>query len=101
MRKYYLVFIMILIQLCGVHTMAFGKVFVAADHPSIQYYGRWDKTDLLHPKFSWPGVYLCAEFSGTSIGILLRDSTNYYNVYIDGALHSRLQIAKYIHEENS
>ena len=88
MRKYYLFFVIILIQLCGVHTMAFGKVFVAADHPSIQYYGRWDKTDLLHPKFSWPGVYLCAEFSGTSIGILLRDSTNYYNVYIDGALHS-------------
>jgi hypothetical protein len=58
--------------------------FVPANNPFIQYYGRWDMTDSLHPRHSWPGVYLSAEFSGTSIGIRMSDSINYYNVYIDG-----------------
>lgn len=65
-----------------------GKNFISADHPFIQYYGRWDKSDITHPKYSWPGVYICADFSGTSIGVCLQDSTNYYNIYIDGEFHS-------------
>jgi len=57
--------------------------FIPADNPDIQYFGRWDFSDSLHPEQSWPGVYLCAEFSGTSIGIRIDDNVNYYNVYID------------------
>jgi len=71
----------------GVHAKGLGKTFVAADHPFIQYEGRWERTDPLHPKFSWPGVSVSAEFSGTTIGIILIDCTNYYNVSIDGAFH--------------
>jgi hypothetical protein len=41
-------------------------------------------TDSLHPRHSWPGIYLFAEFNGTSIGVRMTDSINYYNVYIDG-----------------
>lgn len=59
---------------------------VPASHPYIQYYGRWDLTDSLHPRFSWPGVYIRAEFTGKWTGIRLIDRTNYYNVYIDGRL---------------
>ena len=61
-----------------------AKQFIPANNPFIQYYGRWDMTDSLHPRHSWPGVYFFAEFSGTSIGIRMTDSINYYNVYIDG-----------------
>jgi len=57
--------------------------FIPADNPNIQYFGRWDFSDSLHPEQSWPGVYICAEFSGTSIGIRIEDNVNYYNVYID------------------
>ena len=41
----------------------------------------------MHPEQSWPGVYICAEFSGTSIGVRIDDNVNYYNVYIDGKFY--------------
>ncbi len=66
--------------------MSYSKHFIPANNPFIQYYGRWDMTDSLHPRHSWPGVYLSAEFSGTSIGVRMTDRINYYNVYIDGKL---------------
>lgn len=68
----------------GASTMSYAKQVIPANNPFIQYYGRWDMTDSLHPRHSWPGVYLVAEFSGTCIGIRMTDSINYYNVYIDG-----------------
>jgi len=67
--------------------MTYPKNLIQADNPHIQYFGRWDMTDSLYPKYSWPGVYIFAEFSGTMIGIRLTDGTNYFNVYIDGKLH--------------
>ena len=60
--------------------------FIPASHPFIQYHGRWDRTDSLHARHSWPGVFVTAEFTGTSIGVRLADSINYYNVSIDGKL---------------
>jgi hypothetical protein len=76
--------ICIIFLVLGVCAMSYSKNFIPANNPCIQYYGRWDMTDSLHPRHSWPGVYLLAEFSGTSIGIRMADSLNYYNVYIDG-----------------
>ncbi len=67
--------------------MVDAMTFVPADNPSIRYYGRWDMTDPLRPRYSWPGVYICAEFRGTRIGVRLLDTTDYFNVYIDGSLH--------------
>jgi hypothetical protein len=61
--------------------------FIPANNPCIHYSGRWDMTDALHPKHSWPGVYVTTTFTGTRIGILMNDNTNYYNVYVDGKLH--------------
>jgi hypothetical protein len=77
-------FMFIVLLVLGVCAMSYSKHFIPANNPYIQYYGRWDMTDSLHPRHSWPGVYLFAEFSGTSIGIRMTDSINYYNVYIDG-----------------
>lgn len=73
--------------LIGSNQLVFATHFIPATHPYIQYWGRWDLTDSLHAKHSWPGVALYAEFSGTSIGVRMADSGNYYNVYLDGTLH--------------
>jgi hypothetical protein len=61
---------------------------VPANHPYIQYYGRWDFSDSLSPAHSWPGVYIYAEFEGTSIGVKMNDNTCYYNVFIDDTVAS-------------
>ncbi|MGA9120811.1 MAG: SGNH/GDSL hydrolase family protein [Bacteroidota bacterium] len=76
-----------MIPIAGLTTLASAAHEVPANDPNIQYFGRWDMSDSLHPRFSWPGVYLCTEFSGTSIGIRLDDHVNYYNLYIDGNLY--------------
>jgi hypothetical protein len=57
---------------------------VDADHPSIQYVGRFDRTDPKAPAFDWPGVTIAAAFEGTSCSLRLRDSGNFYSVSIDG-----------------
>ncbi len=69
--------------LIGYNTLSSGANFVPANHPHIQYFGRWDLTDPLHPKHSWPGVSIYAEFIGTSIGVRMADDGHYYNVYIE------------------
>jgi hypothetical protein len=74
--------------LIGHSDLLFSAKFIPANHPHIQYFGRWDMTDPLHPKHSWAGVYIRAEFTGTSIGARLADDDNYYNVYIDGKFRS-------------
>lgn len=78
----------------GASSMLISSNFITANHPYLQYYGRWDKTDSLHYRHSWPGVYIYAEFSGTSIGVRLADSINYYNVYIDGIFFKGLHGTK-------
>ena len=74
--------------------MSYSTHLIPANHPYIQYFGRWDMADSLHPRFSWPGVYVYAEFNGTRIGVRLADSTNYYNVYVDGKFHGIFHGAK-------
>jgi len=74
--------------LVGYNTLTSSANFIPANHPHIQYFGRWDMTDPLHPKHSWAGVYLHVEFTGTSIGVRMADNDNYYNVYVDGKFHS-------------
>ena len=77
-------FLNFLVIIFGTSSMLISSTFIPAHHPCIQYHGRWDRTDSLHAKHSWPGVFITAEFTGTSIGVRLADSINYYNVYIDG-----------------
>ena len=88
MKRDFLTGAFIVFQVICLSGAAFAAKLVPANDPNTQYFGRWDMTDSLHPRYSWPGVYLLAEFSGTSIGVRLADGTNYFNVYIDGKLHS-------------
>lgn len=89
MRAYLLV-----ILLLASTAMTQSKTFVPASHPYIQYTGRWDMTDSLHPRHSWPGTFVTVAFSGTVIGVRMTDGVNYYNVYIDGALYGILHADK-------
>jgi hypothetical protein len=88
MRRNFIIFM--LSSFTGVSNMSYGAQIVAANHPHIQYFGRWDVSDPLRPRHSWPGVYLYAEFTGSFIGARLDDGVNYYNVYIDGRLRTVL-----------
>jgi len=70
--------------LCGGSPAISGMKSIPPNHPFIRYSGRWEFSDSLHPRYSWPGVSISAAFKGTKIGVRLDDHTNYYNVYIDG-----------------
>jgi len=87
MKQHYLLLLLGAFQLLGLTGAAGAVRLVPANDPNIQYFGRWDMTDSLHPRYSWPGVYVYAEFSGTTIGIRIADGTDYFNIYIDGKLH--------------
>jgi hypothetical protein len=76
----------LLFQFCALFGMAYSATEIPADHPYIQYFGRWDLSNPLAPSHSWPGVYIYAEFEGTSIGVKLTDNYTYFNVFIDGEL---------------
>jgi hypothetical protein len=68
-------------------SMLFSTKTIPADDPNIQYFGRWDFSSPTAPTHSWPGVYIYAEFGGTSIGIITNDDFSYYNVFIDDSLY--------------
>jgi hypothetical protein len=78
----------------GEFNMINAQKFISANNPLIQYFGRWDFSDSLHAKHSWPGVYFKAEFTGKKIGVRMDDGVNYYNVYIDGKLNQVLHTSK-------
>jgi hypothetical protein len=87
MKLYSRYIVILLFQAAGLQGAKSTMTFVPADNASIRYFGRWDMTDPLRPRYSWPGVYIFAEFTGPRIGVRMLDTTNYFNVYIDGALH--------------
>lgn len=74
----------LIFQLLTLTNMLYSSEFIHANNPNIRFSGRWDMTDPANPRHSWPGVYISAEFSGTSVGVRMDDNVNYYNIYIDG-----------------
>lgn len=60
------------------------ETIVPADSALIQYSGRVDFTDPKAPKFDWPGVSITVGFKGSSVGFLLDDLGNNYDVQVDG-----------------
>ncbi|WP_250458417.1 SGNH/GDSL hydrolase family protein [Microbulbifer litoralis] len=59
---------------------------IDADTAELQYTGRIDFSDRKAPLLSWPGSSIRANFTGTSLGLVLddRQGNNYYNVIVDG-----------------
>ncbi len=86
MKRIYHLLAILLMQLLTSGSLLYSAHEIPADHPYIQYFGRWDFSNPLAPSHSWPGVYIYAEFEGTSIGVKLADNYAYYNVFIDGSL---------------
>ncbi len=69
---------------------------ITADNKNIEYTGRIDFSDVLAPKFSFSGVSIRANFTGTTIAAILNDDTgdNYFNVIIDGKVTSVIHVTK-------
>ncbi len=63
-----------------------ASTFISADHSQFLYTGRIDFSKAKAPSLSWPGTSIKANFSGTSLAIVLDDQhgKNYFNVIIDG-----------------
>ena len=61
-------------------------VHVSADHKAFLYTGRIDFSDAKAPSLSWPGSSIRAEFSGTSLEVILDDQfgKNFFNIILDG-----------------
>ncbi len=67
-----------------VFSIAQGSPTALPDSPLIQYSGRIDFSDSKAPRFDWPGVSILVRFKGKSIGFLLEDGGNDYDVQVDG-----------------
>ncbi len=59
--------------------------WIGPDHSEIQYTGRIDFMDKNAPSIYWPGTSIVANFTGTSLQIMLDDEKgeSYYHVIID------------------
>ena len=56
-------------------------------HPNdtnIQYIGRIDDSDPMHPAFTYPGVQIRTGFTGTSLEMMCKLHSGYFMVEIDG-----------------
>ncbi|MEO7426873.1 MAG: GDSL-type esterase/lipase family protein, partial [Fibrobacteria bacterium] len=67
-----------------------AAVDVAADHPFIQYSGRFDFANPKKPRCDWPGVSILARFTGKSITVKIGGGSNDFNVIVDGAWKAKL-----------
>jgi len=58
---------------------------ITADNPNFFYTGRINYSVPESPVIYWPGTYIKANFEGTSLTIILDDSTgqSFYDIYID------------------
>ncbi|MCX6180650.1 MAG: GDSL-type esterase/lipase family protein [Bacteroidetes bacterium] len=75
--------------------------FYPANHSSIQYEGRLDKSNSAQYYFSWSGVSISTKFKGTEIKAVIKDfatggatKTNYFNVLVDGVRVNKLEVKK-------
>lgn len=65
---------------------AAASTFITADHSHFLYTGRIDFSNAKSPSLSWPGSSIKANFSGSTLAVVLDDQSgkNYFNVIIDG-----------------
>jgi lysophospholipase L1-like esterase len=57
---------------------------MADDPAGVRIIGRADWSDPAGPRFCWSGTTIAARFTGSSVGVRLRDGGNYFHVTLDG-----------------
>ena len=86
MMKFYFTILMSLFSFLHVHAQ--GKsTNTDIIHPTdknIQYIGRIDFSDPMHPAFTYPGVQFRTGFTGTSLEMMCKIGSGYFMAEIDG-----------------
>ena len=88
MKYVHLILFVTLLLVISNPKLLFAMNNIPANNSNIQYYGRWDFSNPTAPTHSWGGVYIYAEFEGTSIGVMVNDNASYFNIFIDDSLFS-------------
>jgi hypothetical protein len=63
--------------------MIYSQTTISSDDPSIQYFGRIDRSTSNCALFDWPGVYIRALFEGTSCRAVI-EGHSCFDVIVDG-----------------
>jgi lysophospholipase L1-like esterase len=84
----------------GIKTAEPGSIAIPANHPLISYVGRADRSAAGGPMLGFVGASVHVRFSGRGLDLRLEDfgsgtpqTTNYYDVSIDGAAPRLLQVS--------
>jgi lysophospholipase L1-like esterase len=78
-------FILFLLEIViSTHFPLHADTTILPDDPRIQYSGRIDFSDPRAPRFDWPGVSIQVNLKGDSLGFLLQDNQNRFDVWVDG-----------------
>ena len=75
----------------GWDTGAAAAALAGADRPEIQYFGRWEQSKPALARTGRGAVYLRVDFTGTSLGIRLKDQQNWWRCVIDGREYTKFQ----------
>lgn len=77
-----------------IDTMVIIDNTIPASNPFIEYTSRIDFTNKNAPMFSYSEVSIRANFTGTSIGVIMDDNVgkNYYQIVLDGQLLDTLHV---------
>ncbi|MGD9200231.1 MAG: GDSL-type esterase/lipase family protein [Chitinispirillia bacterium] len=104
MKKQYCIISILSLLIFYTATPLFADKLIPADNPQINYYGRFDFSTPSVAKFNWSGSTIEASFSGSVIGVSLKDGHNNYDYFIDSIpydmLVTKIGTAKYILSDN-
>ncbi len=78
------ILLILFIFLTGLPPALHPSEFIPPDNPLIQYEGRIDSFGPHPVCFDWSGVAILIRFEGQSVGFLIKDGKNDYDVSVDG-----------------
>lgn len=66
-----------------------ADTLITADNPHINYYGRFDFTSAMAPRFNWSGTTIEVKVNNaTTVGVELIDGAGYFDIEIDGKIQT-------------
>lgn len=85
-----IIFLFILLVLVQQHTSA--TMLISPSNPKINYYGRVDFSNPATPQYSWSGVIIEANFTGSEIGMQIDHPGSFYAIEIDGKTDTTVSV---------